>query len=380
MFSFDPRSIIVTAGFTAAVMAAVLLLMRHNYPRWIHGLAEWGLASLLWLLASLLFAGRGSLPDFWTTTAANTLLFLGGATYYIGTRRFLGHAPHHRIWLGVAVLLLASLQGLAWQLPDPQHYPLRLMVSNLAQGSLYLAQLVFLVRHGGAHFSVRFVQAGLCLHLGVLGLRLLTVATGQAEHNLLAPSVSQMLYLSVYALTTLMLSLGAVLMATERLRRELEHVANHDSLTQVLNRMALLRICEDELSRATRHGKGPALMMIDLDHFKHVNDTHGHQHGDRVLQHFARRTQEVLRAHDKLGRYGGEEFMVLLPECCTSDAQVVAQRIHHVLSQGQEFDCKASIGVTCWSGCGDSLSNMLSRADAALYRAKANGRDQTQLG
>ena len=126
-----------------------------------------------------------------------------------------------------------------------------------------------------------------------------------------------------------------------------------------------------------RYGRTFSLMMMDLDHFKTVNDTYGHQHGDRVLVHFADSARGALRRGDRFGRYGGEEFLAILPNTGTETAMPVAERIHATLYTGHALDCKVSIGVTSWRGPEDSLDAMLGRADAALYRAKSQGRDQT---
>lgn len=131
------------------------------------------------------------------------------------------------------------------------------------------------------------------------------------------------------------------------------------------------------MSACLRYKQPFSLMMIDLDHFKAVNDTHGHQHGDRVLVHFVECTRAALRRADRFGRYGGEEFLVLLPNTTTDAALPVAERIRAALSTGHVLDCTASIGLTHWHGPEDTLDAMLGRADAALYRAKAQGRNKT---
>jgi len=168
-----------------------------------------------------------------------------------------------------------------------------------------------------------------------------------------------------------------VLMATDRVRTELEHMATHDALTGTLNRRAILDFCEDEHERSLRYGQTFSLMMIDLDHFKSVNDTHGHQHGDRVLVHFVECTRAALRRADRFGRYGGEEFLVLLPNTAIDAALPVAERIHAALATGHALDCQLSIGIATWQNPGDTLDAMLARADKALYQAKAQGRNQT---
>ncbi len=374
MTQLDPRSLIAMAGFMAALMAVVLYFMRRSYPPSIRGIGYWASAPLIWLVATVLFSGRGVFPDLLSLVAANTLLLLGTTAYYIGCRRFLGHDGGWRLWGTVAALAALLFTWLTYVHPS---YPLRLGSFTAIMICVYAANLRFLLRHGGKRLPVRLVQVVLLLHIGVLMVRLTSALVGKAGNDLMEPSLYQTLYVGAYVLTVLMLSIGAVLMATDRLTAELQHLATHDALTHTLNRRALLERFEDELARSQRTGRGPAIMMLDLDHFKTVNDTLGHQHGDAVLVHFVQRAQAVLRRGDRLGRYGGEEFMVLLPETGTQDAQTVAQRIHAAATSGHTLDCRLSIGLTTWHGPGDTLDTMLARADKALYQAKEQGRNQT---
>ena len=372
--TLDPRSMIATAGFMSAVMAIVLLFMRRYYPPSIRGVGAWAAAPLLWLASTVLFGARGIIPDWLSLVLANQLLVLGTVTYYMGTRSFMGHTPNWRPWNWLMAGTTLVFVVLTYWVPN---YALRVGFFTVVMGAIYLAQMRFMLRHGGGNFPVRLVEVVLGLHMVVLATRLVSIITGNAGADLMEPSLFQTLYIGAYVLTVLMLSIGAVLMATDRLRTELEHLATYDSLTQTLNRRALLQRCEDELERAQRYGNGPAIMMLDLDNFKAVNDTRGHQHGDAVLMHFADRTRQVLRRGDRLGRYGGEEFVVLLPGADTEAALAVAQRIHATLAAGHALDCKVSIGLTTWAGPSETLDAMLSRADAALYRAKAEGRNRT---
>ena len=374
MTNLDPRSLIAMAGLMASLMAVVLYFMRRYYPPSIQGIGYWASAPLIWLVATVLFSGRGVFPDLLTIVAANTLLLLGTTAYYIGCRRFLGHDGGWRLWGTVAALAALLFTWLTYGHPS---YPLRLGSFTALMICIYAANLRFLLRHGGKRFPVRLVEVVLALHIAVLAVRLSTTLVGRAGSDLMEPSLYQTLYIGAYVLTVLMLSIGAVLMATDRLTTELNHLATHDALTHTLNRRALLERFEEELARSQRTGRGPAIMMLDLDHFKTVNDTLGHQHGDAVLVHFVQRTQAVLRRADRLGRYGGEEFMVLLPETDIDAARSVAQRIHTAAASGHALDCQLSIGVTTWHGPGDTLDAMLARADKALYQAKAQGRNQT---
>ncbi|MFT4243120.1 MAG: GGDEF domain-containing protein [Acidovorax sp.] len=374
MTNLDPRSMIATAGLMSAFMVIVLLFMRRNYPPSIRGIGAWAVAPMLWLVSSSFFSTRHVMHEWLSVLLANLLLLLGSTTYYMGTRSFFGHPTTWRPWSRVIAGTMLMLVVFTYWLP---HYALRLGLFTAVMSALYAAQLRFMLRHGGRSFPARLVQAVLALHLAVLATRLVTVITGQAGTDLMAPSLFQTFYIGAYTLTVLMLPIGAVLLATDRVRTELEHLATHDSLTQALNRRALLQRCEEELERARRYGDGPAIMMLDLDNFKAVNDTRGHQHGDAVLAYFADRVRQALRRPDHLGRYGGEEFMVLLPRTDAEAARRVAQRIHAALSTGHPLDCQVSIGLTGWKGPDDTLDAMLSRADAALYRAKELGRNQT---
>lgn len=377
MTNLDPRSMIALAGFMSAVMAMVLLFMRRHYPPSIRGVGGWAVAPLLWLLSTVLFGARGAIPDWLGLVLANQLLVLGSVTYYMGTRQFMGQPATWRTWNWV---MAGTTVVFAWLTYGWPNYAVRVGFFTVVMGALYAAQLRFMLRHGGRNFPVRLVEVMLGLHMLVLGVRLGSILAGHAGNDLMEPSLFQTLYIGAYALTVLMLSIGAVLMATDRLRTELEHLATYDSLTQALNRRALLQRCEDELERAQRYGNGPSIMMVDLDNFKAVNDTRGHQHGDAVLVHFAERTRQVLRRADRLGRYGGEEFLVLLPGADAQAALGVAQRIHATLATGHPLDCEVSIGLTSWTGPQETLDAMLSRADAALYRAKEEGRNRTVVG
>jgi diguanylate cyclase (GGDEF)-like protein len=192
-------------------------------------------------------------------------------------------------------------------------------------------------------------------------------------------SALQVIYITSFAFSVLLLSISMVLMATDRLRIELEHLANHDSLTNALTRRHMDDACQAELERCRRHGRSMAVLMMDLDHFKAVNDTYGHQAGDRVLINFVDRVKGLLRGPDQLGRFGGEEFIALLPETSLEEAIHVAERIRELSAEADdEPPCTVSIGITTNQKDTDTVDTLLARADAALYRAKANGRNRTE--
>lgn len=175
---------------------------------------------------------------------------------------------------------------------------------------------------------------------------------------------------------------------TERKERELElrRLATTDILTGLPNRRHFLERMEQELARFHRFGKSTALLMIDIDHFKLVNDRHGHAAGDAVLRHFAGLTLATLRKIDLIGRLGGEEFALILPGTDAEGAHLYAERLrraveeHACLAGAVEVPVTVSIGLTLFETSDIGTDLPLARADAALYQAKQEGRNRVEMG
>lgn len=159
--------------------------------------------------------------------------------------------------------------------------------------------------------------------------------------------------------------------------------ASHDALTGLLNRSGILEAMAEEL-QGCAHGEHPlAVVLIDLDHFKQVNDEHGHLVGDAVLAKVGARLTACLRDSDKVGRYGGEELLLLLPGM-SQQSQHRLRAIHEALSIAPyEVGAARPLQVTCsvgvsWFRVGDTAASLLARADEALYRAKRSGRNRIE--
>jgi len=167
--------------------------------------------------------------------------------------------------------------------------------------------------------------------------------------------------------------------------KQLEYRAYYDSLTGLPNRVLFRDRLVHSLEHAKRNRVGVAVMYLDLDHFKLVNDALGHSFGDRLLGEVAKRLQSALRASDTISRIGGDEFSVLLPEVTSTEAVAgVARKVLHSLARpfhvdGHDFFVTASIGIGCHPSDGDDAETLLKCADAAMYRAKELGRNQAQL-
>lgn len=169
-------------------------------------------------------------------------------------------------------------------------------------------------------------------------------------------------------------------------REILRAKATHDSLTGMWNHEEILGILNKEVIRSERDGDCVSIIMVDIDHFKQVNDTYGHMAGDAVLHSIAKKMGSVVRPYDSVGRYGGEEFLIILPECCQECAAFFAERLCSGISSERIDTPEGVIPVTISLGVAtsskewrqDSLS-LVRAADAALYKAKANGRNRVEV-
>jgi len=166
-----------------------------------------------------------------------------------------------------------------------------------------------------------------------------------------------------------------------RLRRDLEHAARTDELTSVYNRRALFEYAEQDVANARRHGRPVSMLIIDVDFFKRINDNYGHPVGDRVLKDVAAQARQAVREIDRLGRIGGEEFAVILPEADLAQTVDIAERVRSAmrplpLQGGISITPCVSVGVASLLPEDRGVEDLYQRADQALYRAKQAGRNR----
>jgi len=174
---------------------------------------------------------------------------------------------------------------------------------------------------------------------------------------------------------------------SKKLEKKLRDFAEHDSLTGIMNRRMIENVLKKDLERASRYNKPLSLLMMDIDHFKKVNDTFGHDVGDLVLKHLTDVSKSNLREVDSFGRWGGEEFVVLLPEIDLKDARVVAEKLRTSIentplkiNENEKVSYTISIGGAAFSKSMDSWETFFKLADNALYQAKEQGRNQVCIG
>ncbi|MCH7343384.1 GGDEF domain-containing protein [Pelomonas sp. CA6] len=377
MLSLDLRSLAVMAGLMGAVLGLLLLGVRRNHPAATPGSLAWAWAPLTCAASVLFYALEPLLPQLLVVVAGNGLLLGGLALFLIGTRRFYGLPTR---WKPVLLGLALSLLALALFLQVWPDYRVRVWIFTLSAAVLLLAHVRVLARQERS-FGSRFTAMVLLAMALIMAVR---AASGLwvdgPDSGRFDPSLAQALYISAFNFALLLASVGVLLMASERLREEFRHIARHDDLTGALTRRAWMELAVLELERARRYGHALSLMIFDLDHFKRINDQHGHLTGDRVLREVVALARTGLRQSDQIGRFGGEEFVVLLPETGADAAAAVAERVRAAVA-GRQGEPAASlsgglISLPAGTQPAPTLDELLARADAALYRAKQEGRDR----
>ena len=277
--------------------------------------------------------------------------------------------------LGHEVLAMENGRD-AWSAWQEEHFPL--LISDWMMPHVDGLELCRLIRAKG---RTEYTYIILLTALGGKGSYLAGMEAG-ADDFITKPFDEEQLSARLRVAKRILDLQAALLESQGALRIQ----ATYDALTGLWNRAAILEAMHLELNRAARKGLDLAVIMADLDHFKQVNDTYGHIAGDAVLREAASRMHRALRPYDQIGRYGGEEFLMIVPECTEEAAMIVANRICRCVSSDAIRVPEGMIRITSSLGvtvnhhglCTDS--NMLIRAaDAALYRAKHKGRNRVEL-
>ena len=287
-------------------------------------------------------------------------------------------------WRGTGLITATTFAALAFFIYVHDSVQMRVLIYSLAQSAplVLMIRLLFWSSGGRIHPGARL--AGI---VAVLILLIFTVrAVGQLAGVDFAFTRSGLaLAVIVLLLTFLSLSInfGFLLMAVDRLRSEVADLALLDDLTGVGNRRHLLQRLTEECARSERSGEAFALLVIDLDGFKLINDTHGHAAGDACLRHFTLMAQTRLRPGDMLARTGGDEFCVVLPASKLGEAATIARRILDVCREdaeacvGTDIPIALSIGVAQWTReIGVFPDRLIAAADHALYAAKNDGKNR----
>jgi len=185
-------------------------------------------------------------------------------------------------------------------------------------------------------------------------------------------------FASVFRWANAFFNIGIGTLLIQRIGLLQQHNATTDALTGILNRHALYPALNQELERSARYARPFSIILFDVDEFKNINDDFGHLEGDKVLRELSKLVSGMLRKTDCVGRWGGEEFLLILPETETAEAQILAERIREKIEEThflEKYYITSSFGVAAYRS-GQTLETLLECADKSLYQAKNNGRNQ----
>lgn len=376
----DMHTLIAAAAVTELLFALMLAsTWSHRRTEW--PLIYWSLGSFCAAISAICFVLRGQIPDFIGIAVANVLAYAALALRLAGLRSFAGQA----VRLGrlmVPPLLIGVL--FAFREPLDLDVTRRVMIVGIVGLGYGVLMLVDLMR---AQREEALVMRRVVIVL--IGLQTLNDVVRLIDGTFYAFAGNDFMNpANFYALLLLnvlclygVLNLATFMMIFERHENRLVHAATIDVLTGLLTRSRFEELAQRQIAR-NRHAQQPAAVLVmDLDHFKRINDRHGHDAGDRVLRAFAHCARNHLRPTDLLSRPGGEEFWALLPQADLAEATQIARRIGEpfrsvrVDHDGQRITATVSIGVA-EVRADETLQSALARADLALYRAKREGRDR----
>jgi diguanylate cyclase (GGDEF)-like protein len=376
-FVLDMPTLFVITTFLSAT-GGMLLLFAWLQNRNTVALAFWGSGYLLGAASAALLASSGVFSASLAAGIANSLACLAYGMMWAGARSFEGRRVHIPVLAAGAVIWTVAFQfdGFAHSL-DARVGLLSVICAAyalLAVGELWYARDRELISRWPTLILVT-AHAGFLLARIPFAHMLAEAVLAGKPHGFVVPVMAfQMLF------TTFCLPFLRVAMSKERAELEQRKAALTDALTGIANRRAFFDRGGPLLDWALADRRAAALLLFDLDRFKEINDTAGHQAGDRVLQGFADLVASSLRPGDLFGRLGGEEFACLLADSSMAEALQTAERLRREFAAlrlpGLEVSATVSVGVAMASEAGRGLQSLLATADRALYRAKSDGRNR----
>ena len=375
--TLDIRTVLALMAINLLITSGVLLIVQRHYRTQVRGVAAWSTANLVAVAGLICVLLGGRIPAFLSMPLGSTLFPAAGVFYLKALRQFRGEPFDGRaLWALIGVTFIALTY---WQLITD--WPAaRLVVFSVVVAALCLLCAWTVLKAPALHagFAERFTGA---LFLLQATFNLLRIPDFFIESALLPTPFSRLL-LGLSEIGMALMSFGFVLMIVDKLISELNVLASRDALTGLLNRRAFIDAAKIEFARARRQSEPLTLLMLDIDHFKSINDQHGHAAGDEVLRAVSRAVPPCLRDYDVFARFGGEEFVVLLPATSHDEAVIVAERLRAAVEadnawfEGRAIRCTMSVGMAVMKPTQHDLDGLLRAADQALYSAKNMGRNR----
>jgi diguanylate cyclase (GGDEF)-like protein len=381
--NLDVNTLFLVTIYVEAILG-LLLLFAWVQNTAIHAVAWWGFADLLRASSVVLFGLFGSAPDVVSIDLANTLLFTAFAMTWTGARVFDNRPARPILMFGGAALwlVLCRLPSIAGS------WDLRVLISSGIITTYTWATAYEFWRGRSEALVSRWPAIFMLFAHGALYL-LRTPFGAMLPWSPAGNEVIESVWMTVLSFEALLftISIAFILLAMAKERTEHRHktAALVDPLTGIANRRAFLQDGEAQLKRQAADPRPIAVMLLDLDNFKSINDRFGHAIGDRVLQRFTDVAGKCMRRADLFGRLGGEEFAAVLVDATRERAMVVAEQIRSSFADatyeidGRPVVATVSIGIVISYDAVLDISALLAQADHALYRAKDNGRNRIEV-
>ena len=387
----DMHSIILGNSLTDTIIILIMYLVWLKYREKFKGLGYWFIACILQVSGQLMLFSQGYIQDFISVFLANILIISAGLILFYGMEIFTSARGRH----GMFFLLLVPV--------TPLSYYFTFITPQLNARIIIFSVSIILISLNFIHLlnaRIDKKQRGLYRQIVIVFVVLAVVyaarimfRTGSIDRisltvlnltdKILILAIYMLFILLVFSLvivinSRLLQDISEYLSERERLVQEFKRMASTDSLTGIYNRMKLEPIMTAEVLRSRRYGRMLSVLLIDIDHFKLVNDNYGHNIGDSVLRDVAAVLKENLREADSLGRWGGEEFLVVAPETSTEGARKIAEKLREAVAAHRFIrDIKVTISVGVASLMADEWEeDMVRRADEAMYMAKNAGRNR----
>ncbi len=374
--------LMVVTGLMAGVMG-IIWRTQKTYP----GVGFWALSNLSAAFGFLFIGLRGVAPDLVTVLLGNFLAIGTMALAYGGNRSFVGLEDDHRTSFLVMAVTMAGIFAFTYIYPDILP---RIFIASAATFIFSMLSFRVFLSAPKQRRTIVYTLVGYSHLVFALLMIVRTAATFSYSRldQFFQPDWIQAIFFMVFIVFAIIWTFNYVVLNNERLHidlrtaeAELLKLATTDHLTGIANTRAFFDAAETEIKRSRRHKIPLSLVLLDIDHFKRINDTHGHAAGDRVLRECSRLFSEITRQNDALGRIGGEEFAILLTHTDLARGRAVAESFRKAVEEmrielGEEqLRLTASFGVAAFRPS-DTLESFLQRADKNLYRAKELGRNR----
>jgi diguanylate cyclase (GGDEF)-like protein len=379
----DVRTILYINIFLLAGCTAGLSVIAFHQRRFRHFILI-AISFAIGGLSTILRMQQGRIPDFFVLVVSNLLLVIALLLIHRCFAAFV-KADLRTGWLE-ALFLIPTFAGLVYYTHIHPSYSARSLLMSIAFAGVAGVSAYVLIRYADPAVKIPcMATATLYMAFGLMTtIRCIGIIFWGVAQDFFVSSTSQLIgFLGFYILIA-GIPVGYFWMTSTRLYANQELLARTDSLTGLLNRRGLEEHARREMGRSRRQGASLAVLAIDLDHFKSINDKYGHQIGDAVLCAIANSLTTAMRGHDFPARLGGEEFVVLLTNTTRENAVITAERLRSIMAgqsvRADRNDLKftASFGIAMLQP-GDTLEDTLRRADRALYTAKLAGRNRVVL-